>query len=66
MPFEITPELILGPLGGFVLTIYFCFRFLNRFEAMTKEMMDTFRLEIQHCESRYRQVLDELLRLKEG
>ena len=57
-------ELLLGPLGGLLLSIVFCFQFLKRFEKMTEHLVQVMETELELCHHRYDFLLVELMKLR--
>ncbi len=64
MEFLKYPEVLLGPLGGLVLSLIFCFQFLRKFESTTTRLFQVFETELEICHHRYNFVLTELMKLK--
>ncbi len=58
------PEFLLGPLGGLLLSLIFCFQFFKKFEATTEQLFQIFETELELCHHRYNFVLTELMKLK--
>jgi len=72
MPFNIPPEWLIGPASGLVISLVFASLFwkfankmLDKFEKNNERLITAFEGEVKACEERYRQVLDEVFRLKE-
>jgi hypothetical protein len=69
---QLTPEMLLGPLSGLVISLVFAvtqwrfsLRMLSRFEAVTERMLRAFEDEVKACEQRYTQLLTEIFRMKD-
>ncbi len=65
MNFFHDPELLLGPLGGLVLSLSFSFLLLKKFESVTEQLFRIFETELELCHHRYNFVLTELMKLKD-
>ncbi len=59
------PELFLGPFGGLLLSLLFCFLFLRRFEKTLEHLFRVFETELEICHHRYDFMLTELMKLKD-
>ncbi len=73
LPFNIDPALLSGPICGVVVGLIFAltmFRLvqhmLNEWKAIMERLVRAFEAESKACEERYRQVLDELFRMKDA
>lgn len=61
---SVAPELLLGPLSGLIISLFFCYRFLVKFEKTTERLVSAFESELEVCNRRYNYILTELMKLK--
>ena len=61
---QISPELLLGPLSGLTISLFFCHKFLVKFEKTTERLVSAFESELDVCNRRYNYMLTELMKLK--
>ena len=45
--FEVTPELVLGPMGGFIIAIYFSWNSMKTVSKMRKEMREDYLQQLR-------------------
>ncbi|MBK8191074.1 MAG: hypothetical protein IPK79_11570 [Vampirovibrionales bacterium] len=65
MEFSCQFEQFLGPLGGLILSLFFCFVFLRRFEKATERLLNVLETELELSHYRHDQALSELMKLIE-
>lgn len=58
-------DILLGPLSGLAISLFFCFSFLKRFENTTERLVLAFEKEVEECNKRYAFLLSELIKLRE-
>ena len=58
-------DILLGPLSGLAISLFFCFCFLKRFESTTERLVLVFEKEVDECNKRYAFLLSELIKLRE-
>lgn len=64
MPTQELVQLMLGPAGGLLISLYFSLQFLRRFEQTTDRIVEAFQAELDGCNHRYQHLLNEFLRLR--
>ena len=65
MEMTLTPEMLIGPAGGLAISLFFSVSLLKDNKQMMERLVSAFEQEVKACEERYKQVLDELLKLKD-
>lgn len=65
MEIALTPEMLIGPVGGLIVSLYFSVSLLKDNKQMMERLVTAFEQEVKACEERYKQVLDELLKMKD-
>ncbi len=59
-----TTEMLIGPLSGLAISLFFCFAFLRRFEATLERLLSVFETELELCHHRHSLLLTELTKIK--